>query len=217
MFAESIDLRPRMFGVRWRSFEMMNNEEQLDPFPVDPATEAVLAARASRRPTALDEGRAWRGTKPGGLAVLRVELFADADATAHREAWQTTGPACLEATWRVRWQERDRQPGWIEARRQPEDAWTEDLAGSALAASGTGDEQMALRSACDWLRVEDHTDPTGSGSVTVYEHLTVWRDRAQITLTLRHDIVDEFEDSVVRAGAALYRALGDAPMSAGGD
>ena len=205
-FAEAVDLRPRVFGTRWRPVEMVNNAERLEPFPDHPDTSAILAAREARGLTALDEGRAWRGLRPAGLAVLRVEVFGSADDVQHRAAWASGGPACLEATWRDRWAERGHAGGWVEAVRRPDDAWTEGIAGAALDASGDEHHRSRVRAAGDWIRVEDHTDLAGTGAVTVYEYLTVWRGRTLLTLTLRHDLDDDLDDAVVRAAVALHEA-----------
>src|SRR4051794_25343786 len=101
-FAESNLLGRSDLRRGWIPASMVNNIEQLDPY-VDDADSAVLCAiRAERRLTALDEGQAWRRRSGGILAVLRVEVFADPDSTAHRDAWREHGARCLDAVWRQR-------------------------------------------------------------------------------------------------------------------
>ena len=199
----------------WRPAPMMNNVERLDPLGDDPASELVRAARAQRHLTGLDEGRAWRRSPDGGLLVVRVEVFApeplDADGatggdravgrvTAHRSAWQAHGAAALDATWRQRWRERDVEPRWIEARALEVDERPEPLHGFREAPTGS-----ALTGAVDWLRIEDHTDPTGGGRVTLYEHLSLWLGRGLVTLTLRHDLDHDAADVAATAAAAVAR------------
>lgn len=190
-------------GRGWHEVDMVNNAERLDPLGDDEDSAVVRAARAARRLTALDEGRAWRRRRDGALAVLRVEVFAAADDGAHRAAWRAHAERSLDATWRQRWQERGERPGWIESR------WVEEGDrgdGGAHDAAGLG--------AVDALRVEDHTDPSGRGTVTVYEHRTVWAGRLHATLTLRHDLTAEVP---VDAGArALQRRLAEVGGPAGG-
>lgn len=186
---------------------MVNNVERLDPLGDDPGSAAVRAARAHRRLTALDEGRAWRQRTGGSLAVLRLEVFADADEQRHRAAWRHHAEDSLDATWRARWSERDRSPGWIESR------WvdTSDRPGLFDGAVGpaTGEAVPAIgaHAAVDWLRIEDHTDPAGEDRVTVYEHLTVWVGRPHVTVTIRHDLDHPADDVAARAAAALWRRL----------
>lgn len=176
---------------------MVNNAERLDPYGDDPASEALRAVRARRRLCALDEGQAWRRRRDGALAVLRLEVFEEPDASDHRAAWHEHGPACLDAVWRARWRERDQEPGWIEAR------WRA--------------ETDARLPAVDWLRVEDHTgvrdDPS---AVVVYEHLTVWAGRAVAVLIVRHELGSDGEDAAMGAAAVLVPALERVPGATGG-
>ncbi len=192
--AERPLLGPGDLGRWWRAVPMVNNAERLEPLGDDPASLAVRAARGNRQRTALDEGRAWRRGRAGPLAVLRLEAFADADEGAHRAAWLAHGEAALDATWRARWVERERSPGWIEAR------WAES--------SGAGGGHQ-VPDAIDWLRIEDHTDPSGAGAVAVYEHLTIWAGRWQATLTVRHGLDEEV--AVAPAATALLVRL--APLA----
>lgn len=195
--AEVALLERRSLGRRWLDVPMVNNAEQLDPFPDAPATRAVLDARAARVLTGLDEGRAWRRSKPTVLIVSRTEVFADADpgaAAAHRAAWEAEGPACLEATWRARWAERDHPGGWVEARR-PE-------GGAPAWPSGNPDAADV-----DLIAVQDHTDPTGAGRVTTYAYLTIWAGRLLATLTVRHDLDDADDELLPLVVACAARRL----------
>ncbi|HEY4376108.1 MAG TPA: hypothetical protein VGM93_03080, partial [Acidimicrobiales bacterium] len=178
-FAEGPLIGRRDLPRGWRSVPMWNNEEHLDPWEGVPEAAAVRAARAARGLTALDEGAAWRD-RDGRLLVLRVEAFAAPDTGAHRAAWQASAVACLDATWRLRWKERDHPPGWIEARPRPDAADRE--------------KSLKVPSDVDWYEVEDHTDPSGERQVTMYQHLTLWRDRGQIVVTGRHRAGDELDD-----------------------
>ncbi|MBA3282272.1 MAG: hypothetical protein H0U29_08585 [Acidimicrobiia bacterium] len=175
------------FGRGWTDVAMPNNAEQLDPLGDDPDSEAVRHARAERRLTALDEGRAWRQRTVGSLAVVRLEVFADADEVGHRAAWRDHAEASLGGTWRARWTERDLRPGWIEAR------WVEP---------DTRQEPLI-----DWLRIEDHTDHTDAGRVTVYEHFTIWAGRPHVTLIVRHDLDVETNDVGVAVAATILTRL----------
>lgn len=177
------------FGPGWTDAAMPNNVERLDPLGDDPGSDAVRRTRTTRRLTALDEGRAWRQRTHGSLAVLRVEVFADLDEEGHRTAWRRYGEASLVATWRARWTERDRRPGWIEAR------WVDTAALPDLFARAdrpaTSTDHGSSRppgEAIDWLRIEDHTDPRDESRVTVYEHFTIWAGRSHATFTVRHDL-----------------------------
>ncbi|MFN8018314.1 MAG: hypothetical protein U0P45_09335 [Acidimicrobiales bacterium] len=159
----------RDLGKGWTALDMVNNAERQDPFGDDPASAAVRAAREARRLTGLDEGRAWRQRGDGSLVVVRVEAYASADESVHRAAWQAEGAACLDAVWRQRWKERDRLPGWIEAR------WKQDV-----------DDEVDVPDGVDWLQVEDQTGVHDTGVVQIYEHLTIWVGRAHAIVTLRH-------------------------------
>jgi len=175
---------------------MVNNVEHLDPFGAGSAADAVRAARGARIPTALDEGEAWRRRNDAILAVARVEVFASADDAVHRAAWAEHGPACLGATWRERWRDRDVEPGWVEATWLPEvDRPTTTLPAEADAA-------------VDWLVVEDHT----GGDVAVYQHATVWCGRLQFTLTVRHRLGIDLREAIgAGCAAARRRAAASAP------
>jgi hypothetical protein len=195
-------LTTKVLGRGWRPMVMVNNEERRAPLGDDPASAAVEEARQRREPTGLDEGRAWRHRASGSLVVVRAEVFADRDpgaADAHREAWRRHGEAALDATWLQRWRERDREPGWIEAR------WIDpsDEPGRPGGPDGPpGDPAGALRSpGVDHLRVEDHTAEAGAGapgSVVVYEHVTVWHERRQVTVVVRHPLGLDLDDLVGR-------------------
>jgi len=163
---------------------MINNVERVDPYGDDPASARLRAARALRQLTALDEGQAFRQRRTGALAVLRLEVFASPDSGGHRAAWQDDGVACLDALWRQRWRERDREPGWIEAR------WVDRGA------------------VVDWITVEDHTDTPATDVVVRYEHLSVWSGRTLATVTIRHDQGQDVSDAAERASSALAGRLG---------
>jgi hypothetical protein len=165
------------------------------PFGPGPAADAVRAERAERVLTALDEGEAWRRRNDRILAVARIEVYAEVDHAAHRAAWQTHGPDCLDATWRQRWRDRDIEPGWVEARWQPTDDRPVELLGPAA------------DDAVDWIVVEDHTGK----DVAVYEHVTIWSGRLQFTLTVRHLLGIDLRDAIAAGGAAVERraATGD--------
>lgn len=172
---------------------MLNNFEVLDPYGPGPEADRLRQIRADRGLTALDEGTAFRRRSTGSLLVLRSEVFARADEQ-HRDLWRTVAPAVLTETWRHRWAERDRQPGWIEARwvpdADPDDGAPDDLADQT-----------------DWIRIEDHT---GEGDdVTVYHHVTLWVDRLVATLTLRI----RFGEPVDPALWTATRAVRDAWIS----
>lgn len=178
-------------GKGWLSVPMVNNAERLDPYGADDASAGLRQLRSERRLTALDEGAALRQRGDGSLAVVRVEVFASADDAAHRARWQEDGPACLEAVWRERWLERDRQPGWIEAR------WRD-------AARST---DLDIPDAVDWIVVEDQTGSIETVSVTVYEHLTCWVGRANATLTVRHDLGHDLDAVVAHAADVVCGRL----------
>ena len=199
--AESRLLRPADLGRGWSRAAMVNNAERLDPFGDDEASAAVRAVVGRRRRTALHEGDAWRRRRDGVLCVLRVEVFAvesEGDAAAgvgavpHRRVWEEHGTASLDATWRQRWRERDRDPGWIEARRRPE---------------GERADEVPTPEDVTWLVVEDQTGIHDGGAVTIYEHLTIWAGRAVATLTLRHDLGVDVDDVAASAAGVVDRAL----------
>lgn len=188
-WAEDLVLPRRSLGRGWLEVAMVNNAERPDPL-AGAAAAAVLAARAERGVVALDEGRAWRRRRDGVLAVLRVEVYASADDRTHRSAWRQTGDAALEETWRERWLERGRQPGWVEARWVP-----------ASGGSGSVDPGRV-----DWLHLEDHTEAADHDAVMAYEHLVVWLGRAQATLTIRHVDGLDLDDVVASAAGVLASA-----------
>lgn len=189
----------RSLGRGWRPMVMVNNTERMQPFGTDPASAAVEDARRRRRPTGLDEGRAWRHRDAGTLLVVRSEVYADEEpgaAERHRTAWRDHAEPALEATWRERWHERDQTPGWVEAR------WVDP------------EDGVALDDRCDWVRIEDHTDavatvrrPGAPDTVVVYEHLTVWSGRQQVTAVVRHLVGLDLDDVVERCAAEILRHL----------
>lgn len=187
---------PATLGRGWVDIEMTANVERLDPFDGVSQAEAVRSARLGRTLTALDEGRTWRQRTVGSLAVLRLERFASADESEHRRAWRDDATACLEAVWRVRWTERDRAPGWIEAR-----PW---LGEGPVGDVATPDR---VEDWCDWYRIEDHTDPGNSQTVTCYEHLTIWGGRSHAILVIRHDLGVDVDVVTRRMAQAVRRAL----------
>lgn len=172
---------------------MLNNAERSDPLGSDASSAVIRAAREARHRTALDEGSAWRHRRSGSLAVLRVEVFASPDDGAHRAAWTEHGATCLGALWRERWRERDVTPGWIEA------LWCHRPA--PLSALG------ALADQVDWLTVEDQTGAAAGGTISHYEHVTMWVERAHAVLTVRHDLGTDLDDGVVGAVRALMGRL----------
>lgn len=202
-WAQSTLLDEADLGRGWRRFRMMNNVERLDPYGSGPDADALRAVRDARHLTALDEGAAWRRREHRVLCVARFEVYTGDDHD-HRAAWQAHGRACLDETFRDRWRERDRTPGWIEAR------WLDDDEdGRPTAALGEAD------AAVDWLRVEDHT---GSGdAVTVYEHVTVWCGRLTATLTFRRDLALDIDEAVVSACRALVARAAETAPTPGDD
>lgn len=193
---EQAPLRARQFGRGWVAVAMAANAERLDPFDGVEQADAVRTTRSARRPTALDEGRAWHRRADRSLAVLRLECFAETADDDHRATWQRDGPGVLDAVWRARWRERDLTPGWIEAR------WFRTDHDPAAAP-----KPVAAPEVIDWLRVEDHTDPTGAGEVTRYEHLTVWAGRSHAVLVVRHDLGVDLDGLCARLSASLHDAL----------
>jgi hypothetical protein len=184
------------FPKGWQPTTMLNNSEQLDPYEGADAPR-IRAARAARVLSALDEGVAYR-TRHGQLLVLRAEVFVDPAETAHRAAWQADGPAVLTSTYRARWAERDVVPNWIETTIAPMTARPAEL-----------DPRI------DWLRVEDHTDPKGSGIVTIYEHLTLWCGRANAVITVRHEPDEPVREVAYDIGHTLLRRLESVPARGG--
>lgn len=218
-------------GRRWAPAPMLNNAERLDPLGDDPASAHIRAARVARRLTALDEGQALR-RRDRVLVVLRVERFADDEAgpgagdpappaadpgvaggtpperhadglaARHRKLWRAHAEAALDATWRQRWEERELPAGWIEAR------WVEvGERPAALRASGHAGEPDAVAGLVDWVRIEDHTDPTGHRGVHLYEHLSIWADPTLVTLTARHPLEVDAADQVAEAAVLVAGRL----------
>lgn len=179
---------------------MLNNVEVFDPYEGIGSAGEIVRARAERGRTALVEVDAWRGPARQ-VAVLRVEAFGDrdADATAHRAAWQRDGAACLTETWRRRWAEREVEAGWIDVVRR---------------------DDVEADPHIDWFRVEDHTGLEDPADVKVYQHLTVWAGRGVAVVTVRHlldtavdDVVGWFGDAVLRRLAAAFGADRPGPRS----
>ena len=191
---------------------MVNNVERAEPFGDDDASAAIEAARVARVLTGLDEGRAWHHGDAGSLIVIRSEVYVDPTpgvADDHRAAWHQHAEPALDATWRERWRERDQEPGWVEAR------WVRSV--DTEPGSSSSPVGPDLGEACDWLRIEDHTVPAveaapprsdgGPPSVTVYEHVTVWAPRRQVTVVVRHDIGLDLDDVVARCAAEVTSRL----------
>lgn len=197
-WAESPLLEAADFGKGWRAIPMVNNVEQLDPFGPGEAADAIRAARVARTLTALDEGEAWRRRNDALLAVGRAEVYAEVDDRTHRAAWAEHGAACLEATWRARWRERDVEPGWIEATALADDDRPSDDLGAEVDA------------AVDWFEVEDHT----GGDVARYQYLTMWFGRLQYTLTVRHLPGVDLREPIAAAAVAISRRSGPGRGSA---
>lgn len=200
-FVEQPVLGRRDLGRGWVPALMLNNEERLDPYGDDPRAEILRAERAARRLTALDEGVAYRQRSDGALAVLRVELFASGDLDRHRLAWREHGAACLQALWAQRWEERERDPGWIEAR------WRDERDRAAPLGPVGGDVVAPVAAAIDWIVVEDQTGTAETEVVTEYQHLTVWVDRAVATITLRHPQHLPLDATAATAAATAHARL----------
>lgn len=197
-FAEAPVIHHRDLGRGWIPVPMVNNAERIDWWGDDPASEAMRAAASGRRLTALDEGAAWRRRRDGALLVARVEVWAQPDDGSVRSAWQREGAACLDAVWRERWRERDRTPGWIEARpRRDVDRPDPMRPSSPVAIDAAGH--------LDWFTIEDHTGAAEADEVTAYEHLTLWAGRAVITLTLRHGHSTDADGAAAGAVAGAWR------------
>lgn len=180
----------RTFGRGWIEVPMVANDERTDPFAGAEEAGRIRDERSWRRLTALDEGRAWRQRSVGSLAVLRTEAFARADERTHRISWQEDAPAVLEALWRHRWHERDVVPGWVEAR-----------------AESSGTVSAEPGAAVDWFVIEDHTDPSGEGNVTMYQHVTIWAGRRHAVLVLRHPLGVDLDATVGEVVATLGERL----------
>lgn len=198
-FVEEPFISARDLGRGWQTVPMPNNAERLDPYGDDEHSAVLRACRDERVLTALDEGAAWRRRSDRVLAVPRVEVFADPDDRALREAWREHATACLDALWRQRWRERDVEPGWIEAR------WKRDADIEAVAPAG--DEAEAALGQIDWITVEDHTSTPTSGVVDRYQHVTVWCGRGLVTVTFRHDDDLALDDTTLRVAFGAYRRL----------
>jgi len=185
-WAEAFPLRRRNFGRGWLDATMPNNVERRDHLGPGEASARVSEARDARAATALDEGRAWRRRNDSVLAVLRVEVFASGDESAHRLAWQADGAAALDETWRARWRERDVEPGWVEATFRPP--------------IDRPDPRI------DWVQIEDHTGAAEADAVTAYQYVVAWLGRAQATLTIRHRLGLDLDPTVRAAVAAMLTA-----------
>lgn len=185
-FVESELVPRRLLGRGWRAVPMPNNIERLDPHGSGPVSRTVAAVRTRRGLTALDEGRAWRRRSTGALLVLRAEMFAGDDSD-HRRTWDELGLEVLRETWRERWAERGRRPGWIEARRQTDPE-----------ASRPEDEFI------DRIRIEDHTGD--DGEVLVYHHVTVWAGRFHAAVTMRVPLGEPEDPALLRIARELHRA-----------
>ncbi|MCU1371310.1 MAG: hypothetical protein JWO77_2504 [Ilumatobacteraceae bacterium] len=186
-------------GRGWQTVPMWNNAERVDPYGDDDHSAVLRAERARRTLTALDEGAAWRRRADRVLVVPRVEVFADPDDRDHRAAWKEHATACLDAVWRLRWRERDTEPGWIEAR------WKDpDVIGAVASADDEGGGALGQ---IDWITVEDQTGTATSGIVERYQHLTVWCGRGLATITLRHDDALDLDDVALHAAFGAYRRL----------
>ncbi len=195
-FIEQPLLRRRDFVKGWQPTIMINNAELIDPYEGADAP-AIRAARSDRRLSALDEGVAYRA-KHRLLLVLRTEMFADPDETRHRAAWQANAPSVLTSTYQARWAEREVAANWIETRvRPPTELPTE------------------IDPRIDWLQVEDHTDPKRSGTVTLYEHVTLWCGRANAVVTVRHEHDQHVEPMTAEIGRRLLQRLESAPAAGG--
>jgi hypothetical protein len=191
-FVEGPLLRALDFPKGWRATLMLNNSELLDPYEGADAV-AIRAVRAERVLSALDEGVAYRA-KHRRLLVLRTEVFVEPDETAHRATWRRDGPSVLTSTYQARWAERDITPNWIETTiRRPSDLPSD------------------VDPRVDWLRVEDHTDPKRAGAVTIYEHLTLWCERANAVLTVRHELDQPVEEMAVAVAHRLLNRLESVP------
>jgi hypothetical protein len=201
-------LRRRELGKGWIPTRLINNAEQLDPHGEGADGDALRACRAARQLSALDEGGAWRHRRTLALVVTRVEAFARVDEGAHRLAWRERGASSLDELWRQRWRERDREPGWIEAR------WLDHrdrvpplgVAGSEATPDDLGVDR-AVADAVDWIRIEDQTATPDTGRVACFEHLTVWVGRAIATIVVRHDQVDDLAAVAARAASLAHARL----------
>ena len=206
-FAEQLPFATRDLGRGWQTVPMPNNAERLDPYGSDEASQLLRSAREERVLTALDEGAAWRHRKDRVLIVARVEVFSLADDRAHRSLWQEHATRCLDAVWRERWQEREVEPGWIEARWKPEHAGAVGPHDGDHEDRGADAEHDAAERQIDWITVEDHTSTSVSGIVDRYEHVTMWCGRAVATLTIRHDDAIDVDEVTHDASMATYRRI----------
>lgn len=195
-FIERPLFRRQDFPKGWRATIMVNNTELIDPYDGVDAP-AIRGAREHRRLSALDEGVAYRSTHRQ-LLVLRTEMFVDPDEAAHRAAWQAEGMRVLTDTYRARWAEREVTPNWIET-----------------TARRPGDVPAAVDLRIDWFQVEDHTDPRRHGTVTLYEHVTLWCGRAHAVVTVRHEPDDHPEAMTADIAHTLLARLAPAPRAGG--
>jgi hypothetical protein len=175
---------------------MINNSELIDPYEGVDAS-AIRAAREHRQLSALDDGVAYRSSQRQ-LLVLRTEMFVDPDEVAHRAAWHAEGTRVLTDTYRARWADREVTPNWIETTvRRP------------------GDLPVPMDPRIDWYQVEDHTDPRRLGTVTLYEHVTLWCGRANAVVTVRHEPDDHPEAMTADIAHKLLARLAAAPRAGG--
>lgn len=190
---EALPLSSRSFGRGWLEIDVVSNEERLDPWAAVDGASELQAVRAARALQALDEGRAWRQRTSGALAVLRAESFAGDDPTDHIDLWAEGGAVLLRQQWQTRWRERDIDPGWVEAtlRDDPDPTPSPDGEGRV------------------WFGIEDHTDPSGTGTVTCYEHLSLWHRRHHVVLVVRHELGIDLDAECRRAATVLADALAD--------
>jgi hypothetical protein len=201
-FAEAPVVSAASLGRGWRSVPMMNNVERLDALGSDADSAAIRVLADGRVRTALDEGQALRRHHDGALVVVRVEVYRDAERVdEHRAAWRAHGVGALDALWRERWRERDVAPGWIEASWRSVDERPEELHAFREQVDPPGPAGTV-----DWFRVEDHTDPSGAGTVTEYQYVLAWAGRVLTTVTVRHELgADGAEVAAAVALAALER------------
>ena len=90
-FAEGYLLAGRDFPKGWRPLIMMQNVERFDPWEgVDEAAACRRLASIAGSPRSTKARRSGIGR--ARCAVLRVEVFADQDATEHRARWRSDAP-----------------------------------------------------------------------------------------------------------------------------
>ena len=78
---------------------------------------------------------------------------------------------------------------------------------SQVAFKVTDKAGRGVAAAVDWFRVEDHTDPSGTGDVHLYQHLTLWSERAVVVLVARHDVGREIDDELNKVAAVALARL----------